>query len=172
MSIRSYIPSSLTVGFMTLLLVFGLSIVGLGATQKVNATVNSTRTISAPGEISLSAVRGEKDSSSALTVNYSTDHSNDEITVEVTQSPTGGTDIDGSVLNIRGGVLGDTSSDWTELWSSSGSSSAITLKSINNPEESSVSDVEFQLDASNVATGAANLGTTMSFTVTYTIGAA
>ena len=171
MSIRSYIPSSLTVGLLTFLLVFGLSTVVLAAqsNQSINATVGKIRTINVPEDITnLSVERGSTNSTEALQVGYETDYSGDQITVSVTSTPT--RPVSGAKLKIQGGNLG---TSWSELWSYSGASQTTTSQTIAtglSQTSGNISDLKFQIDAAGVSVGATNLGESMSFTITYTIG--
>ncbi|MBS3788545.1 hypothetical protein KGY79_10175 [Candidatus Bipolaricaulota bacterium] len=169
MSIKSYIPSSLTVGLLTFLLVFGLSVVVFGEsnTQEVSATVGKIRTIEVPGDTSLSVERGSTNSTGDLQVTYETDYSGDQITVSVTSTPT--SPVSGAKLKIQGGDLG---TSWSELWSYSGGSSSTASQTIAtglNKASGNISDLKFQIDAEDVSVGATNLGKSMSFTITYTI---
>ena len=157
-------------------LVFGLSAVVLGdasSTQDVNATVGKIRSIEVPEDVTnLSVERGSTSSTGNLEVGYETDYTNDSITVSVTSTPNN--PVAGAKMKVQGGDLGA----WSELWSytdgpgqSGGhSTSSQTIKSGLSKTDGSVSDLKFQIDAEDVSIGATNLGESMNFTITYTIG--
>ena len=179
MSIRSYIPSSLTVGLITLSLLIGLSLFGFSTvvpgtsdTQNVGATVNMIRTISAPSAVNLVAERGSSTTASADDLSFTSDYaaltsSADQITVSTTNpsSP-----VEGAVLNIKGGDL----TSWSELWSYGGPQGPTSqiLDTDITSATGTISDIQYQLDASNVDPGTANIGSQFNFTITFTIGQA
>ena len=103
-------------------------------------------TILAPPAEGLSVTRGSTDISSLpLTLTYT---------------------VSDAKLSIQGGDLG--TAGWTLLIEGSASAGSITLKSLT-VEDGSITDIKFQLDATNVNAGAGNLGTQWTYTVTYTI---
>ena len=178
MSIRSYIPSSLTVGFITSILVIGLSIAGFGVveatvddTQNVGATVTMIREITAPEAVNLSVERGSSTSANAGDLTFTSDFAelvaDDKITVSASQPSN---PVEGAELNIKGGDL----SDWSKLWSYDGThdTPSVTVDSSIASATGTIGDLQYQLDASDVDPGTANIGSQFNFTITFTIGQA
>jgi len=123
-------------------------------------------TIVAPADEELSVTRGSTDISLLpLTLTYTvSDASNRDITVSASVGI--GTPVADAKLSIQGGDLG--TAGWTLLIEGSASAGSVTLKSLI-VEDGSITDIKFQLDATNVNAGAGNLGTQWTYTVTYTI---
>ena len=171
MSIRSYIPSSLTVGFITSILVIGLSIAvfGVNDTQNVGATVTMIREITAPEAVNLSVERGSSTSASASDLTFTSDFAAltgnaDTITVSASEPSN---PVEGAELNIKGGDLGS----WSKLWSYDGThdTPSVTVDSSITSATGTIGDLQYQLDASDVDPGTANIGSQFNFTITFTI---
>ena len=136
-------------------------------TQIVTCTVNAAADgITAPADDALVTTRLATDESdSALTLTYNTDVDGTRDITAVASAGTG-TAVVGAKLNIKGEDL----VAYTLLATGGTYEAAVTLDTnVAATDSGSIADIYLQLDASGVASGAANLGASWTYTVTYTI---